>query len=107
MKRYQDIEVIRNTNQNVGTLGEEYFRPNFYPTIPEEETDIYVITEFGDRLDLLAMQFYNDVTLYWIISSANPEVMNLGSLTIKEGTQLRIPMNISQIIAEYKNLNSV
>jgi hypothetical protein len=107
MNRYQDIKLIRNTNPNVGTMGTLFSKPVFYPEIPELETDIYVITEFGDRLDLLANQFYQDVTLWWIISCANPNKINFGSLTIAEGTQLRIPMEISNILGSYRTLNNV
>jgi len=107
MKRYADITKLRNTNENVGTLGTSYYKPNFYPEIPLSENDIYVITEFGDRLDLLANQFYQDVTMYWIIAAANPDVINFGSLFIAEGTQLRIPVNINDILRSYKNLNDV
>lgn len=105
MKRYGGIQKLRNTNENVGTLGTQYYRPNFYPEIPLSETDIYVITDFGDRLDLLANQFYGDVTLYWIIAAANPDKISFGSLFINEGTQLRIPVNTSEVIRSYKLLN--
>jgi len=107
MKRYSNIPTLKNTNENVGTLGTVYYRNNTYPEIPESENDIWVITDFGDRLDLLANQFYNDVTLYWIIAVANPDVVNFGSLFINEGTQLRIPLNISDIIDSYNRLNSL
>lgn len=106
MKRYSDISKNRNTNTNVGTLGAVYYRPNFYPEIPHSENDIYVITNFGDRLDLLANQFYGDITLFWIISAANPDKLDFGSMYISEGTQLRIPISISQILGSYKNLNN-
>lgn len=107
MNRYEDIERIKNTNENVGTLGTTYYKPNFYPRIPLSSNDIYVITDFGDRLDTLAFQFYKDVSLYWIIAAANPEVINFGSITINVGTQLRIPTNINDIIRSYNNLNSL
>ena len=107
MNRYEDIEQIKNTNENVGTLGTTYYKPNFYPQIPLSSNDIYVITDFGDRLDTLAFQFYEDVSLYWIIAAANPEVINFGSITIGVGTQLRIPTNINDIIRSYNNLNSL
>ena len=76
MKRYATIKTLRNTNENVGTLGTVYYRNTKYPEIPLSENDIYVLTDFGDRLDLLANQFYNDVTLYWIIAAANPNEQN-------------------------------
>jgi len=107
MNRYADIQKLRNTNENVGTLNIQYYRPNFYPEIPESVDDIWVITDFGDRLDLLANQFYEDVTLYWIIAAANPNKINFGSLFINEGTQLRIPANVNEVLRSYQILNEV
>ncbi len=107
MNRYNKIEKRRNTNEFVGTLGTEYYRTVFYPEVEPSENDIYVQTEFGDRLDLLANQFYSDVSLYWIIAIANPNVVSLGSLTPPVGTQLRIPINISTIIDSYNRLNEL
>ena len=107
MNRYSSIKQIRNTNEFVGTLGDRYYRTTYYPEIPPLESDIYVETEFSDRLDLLANQFYSDVTLYWIIAAANPNKVNFGSLFLNEGTQLRIPVNISSIIDSYIEINSL
>ena len=63
MGRYSKFKPIKNLNPNVGTLGDLYYKTVFYPEVEESEEDIYVITDFGDRLDLLANQFYNDVIL--------------------------------------------
>ena len=68
--------------------------------------DLWVETEFGDRLDSLAFQFYSDVTLYWIISIANPNQINMGSLYLTPGAQIRIPTNVGTIIDSYYSLNS-
>lgn len=105
MNRYSTIETKRNTNENVGTLGDVYYKTNTYPEIPFSESDIYVITDFGDRLDLLANQFYLDTTLYWIIACANPDAVSFGSLFVPPGTQLRIPTNTQEIIRSYIVLN--
>ena len=105
MNRYADIEKIRNTNEFVGTLGTQYYKDVTYPEIPSSENDIWVETEFGDRLDNLAFQFYGDVTLYWIISIANPNKINMGSLYLDVGSQIRIPQNISSIVEQYNILN--
>tara|TARA_B100001094_G_C18035855_1_gene722482 strand:- start:415 stop:738 length:324 start_codon:yes stop_codon:yes gene_type:complete len=107
MNRYQDIRQIKNENEFVGTLGDKYYRTTYYPEIEPHESDIYVETEFGDRLDLLANQFYGDVTLYWIISISNPNKLNLGSITIPPGTQLRIPVNINGIVSRFNQLNAL
>lgn len=107
MNRYSSISVLKNTNENVGSLGTPYYNSALYPEIPLSEDDIYVITDFGDRLDMLANQFYNDITLYWVISAANPNKLDFGSIFIPEGTQLRIPTNISSIIDSFIQINSL
>lgn len=96
--RYSNIDVLKNNE------GIRYYKNILYPQIPLFENDIYVITGDGDRFDLLANQFYNDSTLWWIISIAN-EILNQGSMYIPVGTQLRIPQNITSIISEYNKLN--
>jgi hypothetical protein len=50
----------------------------------------------GDRLDLLAFDFYGDSTLWWIIASAND--MQPDSLVPPLGMTLRIPANVPDII---------
>ena len=105
MNRYQDIKILRNENRFVGTIGDKYYNTVFYPEVGARESDIYVETEFGDRLDSLAFQFYGDVTLYWIISIRNPNVANFGSLYFPPGSVIAIPQNISDIIDSYNILN--
>jgi len=76
-----------------------------YPEIPLNSGDIYAITEWGDRFDNLAFRFYQDPTLWWVISTANPNLVSFGSLFIPVGTTIRIPINISNIISNYKAIN--
>ena len=105
MRRYGGVREIRNTNENAGPLLTPYYKTVLYPEIPDNPNDIWVITDFGDRLDLLANQFYQDTSLYWIISIANPNKINMGSLTLPPGTQIRIPTNIQSIVDSYNILN--
>ena len=107
MNRYQSITRLRNQNQFVGTLGDVYYKTVYYPEYQPTENDIYVETEFGDRLDLLSYQFYGDVSLYWIIAISNPDLVNFGSLYLSPGTQLAIPRDISGIIDSYNKLNEL
>tara|TARA_B100000519_G_C14196520_1_gene415727 strand:+ start:450 stop:716 length:267 start_codon:yes stop_codon:yes gene_type:complete len=58
-----------------------------YPEIPERDSDIYVITQIGDRLDTLAFDFYKNPHMWWVIAKAN----NLKQMNIPNGTSLRIP----------------
>jgi hypothetical protein len=104
--RYTSIDTILDKVpvSKKETLGYQTVK---YPEIPLSVNDIYVITTLGDRLDSLAQQFYNDVNLYWIISSANPDALNLGSLFIAPGTELRIPTDVSTIKFLFNQLNNI
>jgi hypothetical protein len=98
MNRYQDIQIIKNSE------GIRYYRNSKYPRIPLSVNDIYVITTSGDRFDLLALQLYGDSSLWWIISIAN-ETLIQNSLYPPVGSQIRIPSNYSEILTSYKILN--
>ena len=98
MNRYQNISIYK-TNK-----GKRYYGTTKYPNIPLSLNDIYVYTTQGDRFDILAQQYYNDSSLWWIISSANSDLPQ-NSYYIPEGTQIRIPQNISQVLSLFTNLN--
>lgn len=87
MDRYNRTNIIRNLE------GKRYYDAKIYPEIPRSNNDLYVITSFGDRYDLLANRYYKSPSLWWVISSANPEY--IGSLYPPIGVQLRIPADIS------------
>ena len=107
MARYTNISILSNENKNLASIGAKYYATNSYPKIPLSSNDIYVITEFGDRLDILAQQFYKDVSLYWIIASANPDVISMDSLAVPGGVQLRIPVNLNGIFNTYDRENEL
>jgi len=98
MNRYQTIPTLKINNKPV-------YRTVKYPEVPLDENDIYVTTVQGDRFDILANQFYQDQSLWWVISIAN-NFLPQNSLLIPEGIQIRIPNNISLIIDSYNKLNS-
>jgi nucleoid-associated protein YgaU len=77
-----------------------------YPAVPLSSNDIQVITTDGDRLDLLANQFYNDSSLWWVISIANPSLKQ-NSLLPPVGSQLRIPVLLQDVLNSYYLLNNV
>lgn len=83
MNRYQDLLIIKDSN------GRRKYTTTFVPFFDKSDNDIYVITDDSDRLDLLANQFYGDVTAWPIIATANN--IGLGTLNIESGKQLRIP----------------
>lgn len=100
MNRYKDIEVRTNSDKK------RYFAESKYPEIPLSENDIWVITTSGDRYDTLAQQYYGDKSLWWVISTANSS-FSQNSLFPPLGSQLRIPINISEVLFQYKQLNSL
>ena len=99
MNRY-DNAITETTSE-----GKRYWKQKFYPNVPLSETDDYVITTIGDRLDSLAYSYYRDSTLWWVISMANNNVTR-GSLFPEPGTQLRIPTNINAVIELYNQYNT-
>jgi nucleoid-associated protein YgaU len=76
------------------------------PDIPKDNEDVYVVTTVGDRLDLLAFQYYKDPTLWWYIAAANPELRR-DSMFLDPGVQLRIPTpnNPDAILFAFNDFN--
>jgi hypothetical protein len=98
MDRYSQIPVRKTLE------GKRYFATNRYPDIPLSSNDLYIITTIGDRYDTLASQYYKNSSYWWIISIANNKLKQ-DSLTPPVGAQIRIPQNISSILATYESLN--
>jgi nucleoid-associated protein YgaU len=98
--RYQNISITK-----YNSTGSQYYVNNIYPDVPYSDSDNYVITTIGDRLDLLAFDFYGDSELWWVIASAN--ALPGDSLIPTPGTQLRIPIDIRTILNGYRQINSV
>jgi len=82
-----------------------YYKNLKYPEIPLSVNDLYVITTSGDRLDSLANEFFNDVDLWWVITTANPDVIRRDSFILPPGIEIRIPDNVQGIIEEFEALN--
>jgi len=97
--RYQNIPVKKNSQR-----GSEFYSNNIYPDIPLSNDDNYVIAVLGDRLDLLAQDFYGDTSFWWVIASAN--ALPGDSLYLEPGMQLRIPIDVAAIINNYKIVNT-
>jgi len=97
--RYQNTKIVKQS----GT-GSLYYTNSIYPDIPVKDSDYYVITTIGDRLDLLAYSFYQDSSLWWIIAAAN--ALPGDSIFPPIGIQLRIPTDTQSITVNYKNVNN-
>jgi hypothetical protein len=97
--RYQKIPVTK-----LNVTGSQYYETNIYPEILPTNNDYYVITTAGDRLDLLAFDFYQDSSLWWVIASAN--ALPGDSIFVPVGIQLRIPTNLQTVLNEYNLQNN-
>ena len=82
-----------------------YLKPLRYPNIPLSTSDMYVNTVVGDRLDLMADQFYNDPRLWWLIAQANPDKLRRDSYSVSVGLEIRIPGGVNNILNQFKILN--
>jgi len=99
MNRYENTPILSSQNNR------PYVKSKFYPNIPLLESDVYVITTVGDRLDSLANSYYNDPTLWWVIAAANNNATK-GALYPTPGTQLRIPTDINAVLSLYEQFNN-
>lgn len=98
--RYNNPNILNNSN-NI-----KYYKGKQYPNISLSESDIYIITTIGDRLDLLSYQYYNDVNMWWVISIANNNITK-GSLFPIPGTQLRIPTDLNTVLKQFEQYNKI
>lgn len=99
MDRYQGVNILKDSQ------GRRYYQSVKYPDIPLSPDDIYIISNFGDRCDIIANDYYTDKNLYWIIQIANN--ISRDSLYIPEATQVRIPQDTNTIIQNYNILNNI
>jgi len=97
MNRYKDIGLLKTGE------GKQYKSNPIYPAIPPSIDDFYILSSVGDRYDTLALKFYGDSKLWWIIASANN--MTKASLVTEPGIQIRIPGNTQSAISKYKQVN--
>ena len=80
-------EDLQTQTDWIRPKGVEYYAANLYPYPAKLPTDIYVLTEWGDRLDLLAEQFYGNQHLWFYIAKVN----GINTITVDPGTKIRIP----------------
>jgi hypothetical protein len=99
MDRYDNATILKTEFTDI-----PYYKGKQYPNIPLSESDVYVITTVGDRLDSLAYSYYGDSTLWWIIASANNNTTK-GALFPVPGTQLRIPTNVNNVLQQFNQFN--
>lgn len=100
MSRYSSLDILKD-----GSNGRRYIKAPKYPEIPFSDLDIYIETVYGDRLDIIAYEYYKSIDYYWVLIVAN----NLpgSSIFVPPGTQLRIPADLESILTNYDILNGL
>lgn len=84
MNRYINTPIIK-TKQDISRRS-----TTIYPNVPVDlRTDVFIRTTSADRLDKLALHFYNDSSMWWIIATANG--LGKGTIIVPPNTRLRIP----------------
>ena len=94
--RYIHTRIKRNSS------GQRVLNPTIYPTIPIEDSDVFIYPVFGDRLDTLAFKYYKDTSLWWIIAKANN--LESGVVGLDPTKQIRIPTDIEPILVKLENM---
>jgi nucleoid-associated protein YgaU len=98
MARYVNSEVLKTKESK-----KQYLESTIYPIVKASDTDLYIISEKGDRLDLLANKYYGDQTQWWIIATANN--INDATFYVEPGIQLRIPMDTQKVLSDLQKIN--
>ena len=96
MKRYQNNKI------KIDKDGKRVYTTTYYPSIPLENSDQFIQTKDGTRLEQLAQTFYGDSTLWWVIAKANGIK---GFTSLKSGIKLRIPSDLTTILDKFNSLN--
>ena len=99
MSRYSNTRIKRNKDFN------RVYSYTLYPKIPIKNSDVFITPTYGDRLDILANDYYQDPSLWWIIAQANG-IKGFTALYPKNFKgELRIPTEIQDIINEFNSIN--
>lgn len=98
MNRYSNTKIQDRFD------GRRVYKSTIYPSIPQSNSDLLIVSNEGDFLDTLAYKYYGDPTLYWIIANANN--IGKGRFSVQSGLTLRIPTNINEIVNKFNRLNA-
>ena len=83
--------------------GRRAMRTTLMTRIKKRSTDLYLVMVERMRLDHLSYKFYNNPNYWWVIASANNIA---GSMYVKPGTQIRIPVNLDEILVDHNKTNA-
>ena len=90
-KRYNASTIVNNSKKLESDGNIKYVRrlsTILYPDF-STDSDTKILSQEGDRLDLLAKEFYGDESLWFIIAKENS--LGKGSLNVPAGRVITIP----------------
>jgi hypothetical protein len=96
--------IYNNADILTTSTGKQYYKAKQFPSIPPSANDLYVVTVEGDRLDLLSYTYYKDASFWWVIAFVNNNI-TLGSMFPEPGTQLRIPIDLNNVLTLFNQEN--
>ena len=91
MSRYDDTNVQLDYKTSDRKQTTKAYTTTIYKQIPKRDSDIYIITQTGDRLDNLANRFYGNPAMWWYLAQAN----DLFSINVEPNTSLRVPADLT------------
>ena len=107
--RYDSLNIVTNSKKIESDGKTKYVRrlsTLFYPNFSNVE-HTQILSQEGDRLDILALEYYGDERLWFVIAKLNN--LGKGSMDVPPGTILKIPRytedaGIYSLLADY-NIN--
>jgi nucleoid-associated protein YgaU len=111
VNRYNSSEIFNKAKKTEMDGSIKHVRrvsSTYYPDF-NTENDVFIISQEGDRLDLLANEYYGDETLWFVIARANN--IGHGSIVIEPGKVIRIPSynefsGIQGLLSSFNNGNA-
>jgi hypothetical protein len=77
------------TNQLKTPSGKRRLETTIFPSVPPSAADTFIQILTPERLDRLAVNFYDDVAAWWIIAASNN--IPRGTFIVPANTVLRMP----------------
>lgn len=90
-ERYANTRIITNSKKIESDNNVKYVRrlsTIFYPTFENVEYT-QILSQEGDRLDILAREYYGDEHLWFVIAKVNN--LGKGSMDVPPGLIIKIP----------------
>ena len=91
------------TNNKTSAEGFQSSETTLLGRIKKRSTDVYLVIVERTRLDHLAFKFYENPEYWWILALANNVS---GTMYVQPGTQIRIPTNVQEVLADHAKVNS-